>query len=224
MSTESLTVISRDGLKGYTLGPPDSDNLIRIRFDDGREVKVDQEALVPRPDGSYTLSLTAGDLTSASQAGATQVIPVVAEELAVERRRVATGGVRVNKYVREHEELVDMPILREHVDVRRVMIDRVVDGPQPVRYEGDTTIVPLLEEVLVVEKRLVLKEEVHITRSRTEERTQQKVVLRKEEAEIHRVDAEGRPIREEAVAPVMTPVPVAPSSRPIRRNKVILDD
>lgn len=33
-----------------------------------------------------------------------------------------------------------------------------------IRTEGDVTIVPVLEEVLVVEKRLVLKEELHIRR------------------------------------------------------------
>ena len=43
-----------------------------------------------------------------------------------------------------------------------------VEKPPPVRTEGDVLIVPVVEEV-VVERRLMLSEELHIRRERTSE-------------------------------------------------------
>jgi stress response protein YsnF len=61
-----------------------------------------------------------------------------------------------------------------------------VDEPVPTRTEGETTIIPVMEEVLVVEKRLRLKEELHVTRRRTEHRDPQRVTLRSERVEVER--------------------------------------
>lgn len=55
-----------------------------------------------------------------------------------------------------------------------------------IRLEGDTTIIPVVEEQLVVEKRLVLVEEIHVVR-RTGTMVQNiPVALRSERAEIER--------------------------------------
>ena len=55
---------------------------------------------------------------------------------------------------------------------------------------GETTIVSILEEVLVVEKRLVLKEELHIRRRQVEMRDPRRVTLRSEEVTIERLGAQ----------------------------------
>jgi stress response protein YsnF len=70
-------------------------------------------------------------------------------------------------------------------------VDHIVDAAPPVRTEGDVTIVPVLEEVLVVEKRLVLKEELRIRRSRRQETEEIPVRLRKQRAVVERSDEEG---------------------------------
>jgi stress response protein YsnF len=57
----------------------------------------------------------------------------------------------------------------------------------PVRHVGNTMIISLLEEVLVVEKRLMLKEELHITKGEVETYKPQRVTLRTEEAVVERV-------------------------------------
>ena len=57
------------------------------------------------------------------------------------------------------------------------------EAPQ-TRQDGDTLIVPILEEVLVVEKRLILKEELHIRKHSSERTEQHKVRLRTEHVEI----------------------------------------
>jgi stress response protein YsnF len=49
---------------------------------------------------------------------------------------------------------------------------------------GAVTIVPIVEEVLVVEKRLLIKEEVHIRRRATTETADVPVMLRKQRAVI----------------------------------------
>ena len=49
-----------------------------------------------------------------------------------------------------------------------------------MRQEDNTAIVPIVEEVLVVERRLMLKEEVRITSVRTTDR-REKVMLRHQE-------------------------------------------
>ena len=82
------------------------------------------------------------------------------------------------------------------VDVKRVKIDKLVDRVPATRTEGDVTIVPVVEEVLVVEKRLMLKEELHI-RTHTETTTiEQPVTLRRQRATVDRLDAAGQPINE----------------------------
>ncbi|NTU84835.1 MAG: YsnF/AvaK domain-containing protein [Chloroflexales bacterium] len=128
------------------------------------------------------------------------VLPVAIEEMEVGRRTVTTGLVRVRKHVREHEEVLDETVSREDVHVERMPIGTIVDTPPTIRNEGSTLIIPVLEEVLVVEKRLRLKEEVHITWQRVVEPAPQRVTLRDEELTVERIDpneatpAEGHPL------------------------------
>ena len=118
-------------------------------------------------------------------------IPVAREEIELRKKIVETGTVRIRKVVREHEELIEQPLLREEVDVKRVSINRVVDGPLASRYEGDVLIVPVLEEMLLMQKQWVLKEELHISRHVVETSTSQRVVLRSEEAIVEREQRAG---------------------------------
>ena|SRR2546421_1900649 len=91
------------------------------------------------------------------------VLPVIEEALEVHTSPVETGRVRIRKMVHAREEIVDSPLLRDEVVIERVSINRVIEAPISARSEEDTVVIPLLEEVLVVEKRLLLKEEVRIT-------------------------------------------------------------
>ncbi|MFP5405774.1 MAG: DUF2382 domain-containing protein, partial [Gammaproteobacteria bacterium] len=87
---------------------------------------------------------------------------------------------------------IDERLLRDEVEVTHVPVDRIVplDQAPATRYEGDTLVVPVLEEVLVVEKRMMLKEELLIHRKRTEFRAPQHVVLRSEQVAIERIPGE----------------------------------
>ena len=123
-------------------------------------------------------------------------IPVIAEELAVGTRVVDTGrGVRIHKAVVEQPVAIDERLGRDEVEIRHVPVDRIVapDEAPANRYEGDTLVVPVLEEVLVVERRVRIKEELHITRIRREEHHQETVVLRAEQVSVERFDESGTP-------------------------------
>jgi len=196
----TVIVVCKDGLRGIVESPArlrEADEEVVVRLDDGRRLAVPAGALTRQEDGTYYLPVGAADIerlgTRAGQAqeGAT-VIPVSVEELDVLKRTVETGRVRITKRVQEREEVVDEPLLREEVEVERVPVNRFVEGPVTVRQEGDTTIVPLVEEVLVLEKRVMLKEELRITRRRVEEHHPQQVTLRTEEATVERLPPEDR--------------------------------
>ena len=116
----------------------------------------------------------------------TRVVPVLEETARVELRNVETGRVSLHKTVRERDEVVET-LLRSHaIDVERVRVDRVVETPPVIREEGDLLIVPVLEEILVVEKRLVLREEIRIRRTEETRPGRECVRLRTEEVAITR--------------------------------------
>ena len=123
-------------------------------------------------------------------------VPVIAEELAIGTRMVDTGrGVRIHKTVVEQPVTIDERLGRDEVEIRHVPVDRIVapDEAPANRYEGDTLIVPVLEEVLVVERRVRIKEELHITRIRREEHHQEEIVLKAEQVSVERFDESGTP-------------------------------
>jgi stress response protein YsnF len=123
-------------------------------------------------------------------------VSVAEETVSVGARTVETGrGVRIHKVVAEHPVAIDERLLKDAVEVRRVPVDRMVGpGEAPsVRYEGQTLVVPVLEEVLVVERRVRIKEELHITTVVQEVRHVETVVLRSEQASVERFDESDRP-------------------------------
>ena len=125
----------------------------------------------------------------AVRAGEVITIPVLAERLMITKRRVEGATVRVATTTREREQLIDEELTHERYEVERVPIGRVVEAAPPVREENGATVLSVVEEVVVVERRLVLKEEVHIRRVRTTERHRETVVLREQEAVVTRTEA-----------------------------------
>lgn len=121
-------------------------------------------------------------------------VPVVREEVQVDKRVVDTGrGVRIHKTVAEHPCHIDERLTRDEVEISHVPVDRIVplDAAPATRYEGDTLVVPILEEVLVVERRVRIKEEVRITRTRREEHHAETVMLKSEQVSVERFDEAG---------------------------------
>ena len=187
-----VTVRGRDGLRGTVRqGMPDWKNPTRVlvALDDGRQIWVPVDLLERREEEIF-IPLSQKEIEAYEEDEPLIVIPVVQEELVVGKRSVETGGVRVTKHVREREEEVDEPGYQEEVRVEHIPVNLEIDQPAKVRYEGDTLVIPIMEEALIVRKRLVLKEEVRITKVRKETREQQNVTLRSEEVEVERLSPE----------------------------------
>jgi stress response protein YsnF len=122
------------------------------------------------------------------------VVPVIREEVQVDKRIVDTGrGVRIHKTVAELPCHIDERLLRDEVEVSHVPVDRIVplDAAPATRYEGETLVVPILEEVLVVERRVRIKEELRITRTRREEHHAETVMLKSEQVSVERFEEAG---------------------------------
>jgi stress response protein YsnF len=105
--------------------------------------------------------------------------PAVAEE---------DAPVEVHKTVSEREETIHEPVFEDKVEIEHVIKNEPVDGPLPIREEGDTVIVPLVKQVIRVEKEWILAEEIRVTKRRVEKIARESVELQQEEAEIRRRD------------------------------------
>ena len=114
------------------------------------------------------------------------VIPVAREEASLARNVVETGVVSVRKVVHERVEVIDEPMLHDEVDIEHVVINRAVDAPEPPREEGDVLVIPVYEEVVIVRRQWVLKEEVRLRRRKVQSRHREEVVLREEDAVVER--------------------------------------
>jgi uncharacterized protein (TIGR02271 family) len=207
----SPTVVDHNGLEGTFADWPaaKSEQMQLVLFQNGERVLVPRELLSQQSDGRYLLMASIEELLSQHgslpqsqmlegqtlEARALEdqplIVPVTAERVTVHKRVVEKGRVQIYKSVHERTEVVDEPLLAEEVEIERVPINRMIDEPLSIRYEGDTTIIPLLEEVLVIEKRLVLREEVHIKKLQTVVHNPQQVSLREEQVDIVRKPANG---------------------------------
>jgi uncharacterized protein (TIGR02271 family) len=192
----SRKVQDKDGVWG-TVVPASlhlSSNTVQVvvQTESGQPVLVPKDILVQQPDGSSYLPLRLAELEhTRSEHGGHQdesmVVPVLVEELEIQKRLVETGKVRMTKVVHEREALVDEPLLHDKVAITRVPMQRVVDGPVPVREENGTTIISIVEEVVVVEKRWMLREEIHIRTQRIETHQPQRITLRREDVQVERI-------------------------------------
>jgi uncharacterized protein (TIGR02271 family) len=115
-----------------------------------------------------------------------EIIPLAEEHLTIGRRTVETGRVRVRTVLNQREEVARADIYRQAVSVEHVPVNREISEiPEPWE-DGDVLVIPIVEEVLVVEKRLFLREEVRVRRSKEIDRVEQPVTLRSMEALVER--------------------------------------
>lgn len=127
------------------------------------------------------------------QAEEVAAIPLVEERLEVGKRQVESGRVKVRIAVDKREQTVPAELAHDEIEVRRVPRNVSLSELPGVRIEGDTTIIPVVEEQLVVEKRLMLVEEIHVVRRSRTAVEEIPVMLRSERAEIERAGEGGRP-------------------------------
>ena len=109
------------------------------------------------------------------------------EELRIERRTVEAGEVRVRKHVETEQVREVVPVMREDVTVERRPLPEGA-GLEP-RQEGDTWYIPIVQEELVIQKRLVAREELVIRKRQVMGEQVVEESLRRESPEILAPDA-----------------------------------
>jgi uncharacterized protein (TIGR02271 family) len=185
-------IVDRDGVRGRMmelhvrgLEKP----VAAVELARGVRVAVPFELLEPHEDGGYSIAARWQDFANIASDGTS--IPVIAERPVVEIRQAPERRVRVRRRVISESRIVETPLWRERVDVERVPVGMFVDrAPAPHR-DGDTWIVPCVEEVVTVEKRLRVTEELRIRVVRERHVDRQTVTLRR-----HEVEVEPEPVSE----------------------------
>jgi stress response protein YsnF len=119
-------------------------------------------------------------------------IPLQVEDISVSRREIKRANVQIALITGTREQLIDEELTHVRVEIERVPVGLTIEVVPPVSHEGDITIIPVVEEVVVVERRLVLKEEVRVRRVSTKEQYQQTVVLRQQEAVVTREEPDSQ--------------------------------
>jgi uncharacterized protein (TIGR02271 family) len=158
---------------------------MEVRFENGERMIVPKSHVSATASGVYRFDSSFAALLDGARTGE-YVFPVIEEQIEVGKRTVERERLRVSTHVSTRNEDVDVPLFHEELEVSRVAIDRVVESTEAPRQEGDTMIVPVYHEVLVVEKRLILREEVHLKRVRREHHERRQVTLRREEVQVER--------------------------------------
>jgi uncharacterized protein (TIGR02271 family) len=164
---------------------------VRVRMEDDSELLVSRELFTHRDDESFCLPFS----LNPSEDGPSLLFPVYRESLHVATRMTDSGaGVRVHKTVHTRDQEVTMSLAHDELEVERVAIGEVVGKeclPQ-ARQEGETWIIPVLEEHVVVQKHTVLKEELRITRRKVTVAHKQKASLRREKLKVERFGKKAR--------------------------------
>ena len=142
-------VYDETGRIGSLLSPArflDSRSEKTIRLDSGQEITVPSAALKVQPDGSFRLLGQANTRRSETTTPAPAAISPESPE------------------VLEPDELRNAGFFQDEYDIEHVPVGRILDAPVTQRQEGETLVLPVVEEVLVYRRKLYLREEIRITR------------------------------------------------------------
>jgi uncharacterized protein (TIGR02271 family) len=111
--------------------------------------------------------------------GSSISVPRIEEDVELAKRQ-RTRRVLIRKRVEEHEQVFDEPLASEEYRIERVPKNEPLDAPASIRHEGETLIIPVMKEVAVIRKQLMLAEELRITKIRSQSHESGRIVLKRE--------------------------------------------
>lgn len=142
---------------------------------------------VPMEENKRHEQAAEGQHRSAPEGRNSNVLPVIQEHVVVTREVVETGKVTIQKRVTEEEASINIPLIQEGYQVERMPGRKELLAKYPaIRYEGEDMIIPVVREVVVVEKRFEIMEELRVVKTKTEVPYLQQITLLKENVEIKR--------------------------------------
>ena len=148
----------------------------------GTPVAVPFQTLEHHDDGGYSMPGRWRDFLQST--GSSVVVPVIAEKVVTRVREAPRRTLRIRRRVVEQPTPVETPIWQERIDVQHVPVDAFVETAPSARWEGDVLVVPCVEQVVVVETRLKVREELRIRTIREQVVDRQTITLRRHEVEI----------------------------------------
>ena len=170
----------------HSINPDKSKNHISISSLNLKE-KLDAACAY---DGRKEANINLNNLENSVQVfeeGEEIIIPIVKEEIHIDKEIIESGKVRIIKTISEEKSSVEVPIKHTEVHVEHKPKNEYVDANhQAIRYEGDTMIVSVLKEVVVVQKKTLLVEELHITNTQKQEIYKEDVILKSEHISVER--------------------------------------
>ena len=116
-----------------------------------------------------------------------QTIELSEERAHVDMREIEVGRVRIETRTETNQHVVEAVLRQDDVQVERVKIGLIVDVVPEIREVDGVLIIPVIEEQLFVQTRLVLKEELRVTKIAAEQIVRRTVPLRSETASVTRV-------------------------------------
>jgi stress response protein YsnF len=119
-------------------------------------------------------------------------LPVIQEQVRVGKTVEETGALRVRLVVEQGTEQVELACSSEEVTAERVPVGRAARERRAAWMEDDVLVVPIYEEVLVVKRRLMLKEEIRLHTNRTRRVDRAEVPVTRERAIVERRTDDGR--------------------------------
>jgi hypothetical protein len=159
------------GERGYILRRArflDSSEQSRVVLEDGTELMAPSDDIEPQNDGSFLLH---------SRPNREPALPPV-DDFSTTRIESVSTEARTEPISRTDDvptsRQADIPpapvptdtLYADDVAIDRVPVNRIFDEAPTTRQEGDVTVIPVVEEVLVVQKRYMVKEEIRIDRRR----------------------------------------------------------
>ena len=131
--------------------------------------------------------------TKNSRSERTESVPVIEEELEVEKRKVARGGVRLTSTVHEQPVEETVRLREEQVETERRPVDRRLSEDEAEAAFQDRTIeMNETTEELEVSKEARVVEEMALTKTVQEHEEQVKDTVRRTEVEVEKIEPSSR--------------------------------
>ena len=188
-------VLDADGESGRLEAPFSPGAPAEVRLASGARLRLAAGLVEESPDGTLHTRVAFADLLDDADAPPappeptdTQTFQEIRESLKVRRVVHDVERVRVTVSTGTTEETVRESVWSEAVNVRREAVGEVVTEVEDIRTESGVTIVPIYEEVLVVERRLVLRERLHVSVRREASEHTETVPLRHQSVEVERLE------------------------------------
>jgi uncharacterized protein (TIGR02271 family) len=140
--------------------------------------------------GASATGTTAATASPAARRGDKSVdrdeirIPLMREEIGIEKVARESGHVRIHKTVVTEEKHFSVPVTREEIVIEHIPVGRDAALDADTRFAEDTVDVPLYEEEVRVSKRPIVEEEVVVRTVAHSVDREGSAMLRHEEAEV----------------------------------------